>query len=70
MIEEKVIKFPNLLAEMARCGDTYTSLAEVVGVSVSAIERRLNGKVDWSKSEIDTICDHYGKDYDYLFRQR
>jgi hypothetical protein len=70
MIEEKVIKYPNLLAEMARCGETYTSIAEVVGMSVSAVQRRFSGAVEWSKSEIDTICDHFNKDYDYLFRQR
>lgn len=69
MIDEKVIKYPNLLAEMARCGDTYTALSEVVGMSVSAVARRLNGTVEWSKSEIDTICDYYGKSYDYLFKQ-
>lgn len=69
MLGQKTVKYPNLLAEIARSGDTYVKLADLLGVSVSAVGRRLNGLVDWSKSEIDTLCDHYGKDYDYLFRR-
>lgn len=68
VLEQKVVRYPNLLAEIARSGENYTTLAELLGISVSAVARRLNGAVEWSKSEIDTLCDHYGKDYDYLFR--
>ena len=67
MIEQKAINYPNLLAEIARCGDNYTSLSKLLGISVSAVARRLNGTVEWSKSEIDTLCDHFAKPYDYLF---
>ena len=67
MIVQKTLLYPNLLAEIARCGDTYSSLAVLLGSSVSGVARRLNGAVEWSKSEIDTLCDHYGKSYDYLF---
>lgn len=67
MIEAKVIRYSNLLAEMARCGDTYSTLAELLDLSVPSVARRLNGTIEWSKSEIDTICDHYQKPYDYLF---
>lgn len=69
MIEEKVVMFPNLLAEIARCGDNYTTLAEILKISVSGVSRRLSGSVEWSKSEIDILCDHYGKQYDYLFNK-
>lgn len=68
MLEQKTVKYPNLLAEMARRGENYTTLAELLGISVSAVARRLNGLVEWSKSEIDTLCDHYEMEYDYLFR--
>lgn len=67
MIEQKTIKYPNLLAEAARCGDTYSSLSKLLGISVSAVARRLNGTVEWSISEIATLCKHYDKTYDYLF---
>jgi hypothetical protein len=67
MIEEKTVIYPNLLAEIARSGDNYSTLAELLNLSVPAISRRMNGSVEWSKSEIDTLCDHYGHAYDYLF---
>lgn len=68
MLEQKVVRYPNLLAEMARMGVTAAALGELLNISLSAVYRRLNGLTEWSKSEIDTICDHFGKDYDYLFR--
>lgn len=67
MIEQKAIKYPNLVAEMARRGDTYGTLAELLETSISAIGRRINGTVEWTKSEIDILCDHYAKPYDDLF---
>lgn len=70
MIEEKVIRYPNLLAEIARTGDTYSTLAEILHMSVPSVARRLNGSIEWSKSEIDTLCDHYKQPYDYLFSRK
>lgn len=72
MIEEKekVIMYPNLLAEIARSGDDLTLLAELLNMSPSSVSRRLNGSIEWSKSEIDTLCDHYKKSYDYLFGKK
>lgn len=67
MIEQKAIRYSNLVAEMARRGDTYGTLAELLDTSISAIGRRINGTVEWTKSEIDILCDHYGKTYDDLF---
>ena len=72
MIEEKekVIMYPNLLAEIARSGDDLALLAELLNMSPPSVSRRLNGSIEWSKSEIDTLCDHYKKSYDYLFGEK
>ena len=67
MIEQKEIMYPNLVAEMARNGDTYGTLAELLDTSISAIGRKINGMVEWRKSEIDALCEHYKKPYDDLF---
>lgn len=68
MIEQtKEIMYPNLVAEMARRGDTYGSLAELLETSISAVGRRINGTVEWTKSEIDILCAHYNKPYSDLF---
>ena len=67
MIEQKEIMYPNLVAEMARRGDTYGTLAELLETSIAAIGRRINGTVEWTKSEIDILCEHYNQPYNYLF---
>jgi hypothetical protein len=69
MIEQKKIMYPNLVAEMARRGDTYGTLAVLLKTSIPAVGRRINDEVEWTKSEIDILCDHYKKPYDYLFEK-
>lgn len=62
------IKYPNLLAEMARRGDKQKDLAKLIGVATPGISRRLSGQTEWSIGEIEIICEHYGKDYYQLFK--
>lgn len=65
---EKPLKlFSGLLAEMAKYGDDQNSIADLLGLGSSAVSRRFSGEVDWSISEIDTICYYYGKSYYELF---
>lgn len=63
----KVIHFPALMGIMASNGETYQTLADLLGISASAISRRMNGDVDWSLHEVKAICEHYGKSYYELF---
>lgn len=63
----KVIHFPALMGIMASNGETYQTLADLLGTSTSAISRRMNGDVDWSLHEVKVICEHYGKSYYELF---
>lgn len=67
---EKEIKFPNLVAEMARKGETQTSLAKVLGINKQTINLKFNGKSDWTLGEVETICEYFGKDYYQLFIKR
>lgn len=67
-MEGKKVLFPNLAAEMARNGDTLETIAELLGVSIPAVSRRLNGAVSWSIHDIDAICRHYNMSYEELFK--
>lgn len=62
------VKFPELVAEMARHGENQGTLARLLDVSQSGISKRLNGAIEWSKGEIDIICKHYEKAYEELFK--
>jgi predicted transcriptional regulator len=65
---EKIL-YPELLGEMAKHGDTQKSLAKLLGITYSSVSRRLSGKSEWSISEIDILCEHYGKNYYELFKK-
>lgn len=60
--------YPGLLAEMARNGDTQTTLGEAIGLSRVAINLKLKGKNEWTIGEIEKICEYYKKDYYQLFK--
>ncbi len=62
-------KYPELRIEMLRHGDTQTTLAKLINITVTSISRRLSGDIDWKISEIEKICKYYGKSYDELFKR-
>ena len=62
-------KYPNLLAEMARKGDTKGKICEVLGIKRTTLWSRLNGEYQWKQSEIDKLCERYNKSYDELFKK-
>lgn len=64
----KKILYPGLVAEMAKHGDTQKTLGKLIGVNDTNLGRRLNGKTEWSISEIEKICEYYQKDYYELFK--
>lgn len=64
----KPVKFPNLIAEMVKHGETQIELGKLLGLSQPSISRKLKGEVGWTLDEVDKICEHYGKDYYQLFK--
>lgn len=64
----KIVKYPNLVSEMARHGDTYEELAKTIGITYNSIWRRLTGRTCWNIEEIDRVCEHYKKTYEELFK--
>ena len=64
----KKVKYPGLVGEMARRGETQEVLAKLLGLPRGSISRRLSGETEWSISEIDKICNYYKKDYYELFK--
>lgn len=61
------ILFPNLVAEMAKRGETKKSIAKLLGVSNPTVSRKFSGKLNWNMSEIEILCKHFNKDYYELF---
>lgn len=66
----KKLKYPELLGEMAKNGDTQRSLATILGITYSSVSRRMTGRSKFTIDEIDKICKHYNKSYDELFKKK
>lgn len=66
---DKAIKYPNLLAEMAKNKDTQKTLAQIINLSQGSISRKLAGEVEWKLEEVNLICEYYKKTYEELFKK-
>ena len=53
---------------MARKGDSQKSLAKLLGIGTTTIYNKFYGKTDWTISEVEALCDYFGKDYYELFK--
>jgi len=60
-------KFINIAVEMTRHGDTISSLSKAMNTSLTTLAKKLYGKIEFKKSDIDSICKRYGKTYEELF---
>lgn len=65
----KKVIYPELASEMARNGETQTELSKLLEISNGTTSNKLSGRTEWTISEIDKICEHYGKDYYELFKR-
>lgn len=54
--------FPNLTRELIGRNLSYAKLAAAVGMSKSAMYRRLGGKSDWKLHEVVNICQYLNVD--------
>ena len=62
--------FPNLKAEMARTCKKYNDIAEILGISYDSVMNKINGKTEFTRSEIFKIRDTLFPDLslEYLFK--
>lgn len=58
--------YPNIRAEMGRNNLTIKKLAKNLGLSTNSISFKLNGKREFTLSEIESIADIFGCSLDYL----
>ena len=53
----KEVKYPELLGEMAKHGESQRTLANLLGVSHASVSRKLSGKTKWTIGDVEKICD-------------
>jgi hypothetical protein len=64
----KNLKYSTLIGEMAKRGETQRTLSQLLGITVQSVNKKFAGRTEWTISEVDKICEHYGKDYYELFK--
>lgn len=70
----KIVLYPNLIAELARCGVTITRLAKSINISRNALYRKLDGKVAFTLKDMVAIQNFFNDEVggafslDYLFK--
>ena len=67
-IRLKEIKYPNLILEIKRRGETQDDLSKLLGITRTTFNFKLQGKSEWTISEIEKICEHYDMNYYELFK--
>ena len=69
MADSKKPLYPNIEAERARNNETDMDVARVLGMSRQSYQSRKYGQSKFYKDEIDVLCEHFGKSYEYLFSE-
>ena len=67
-MNKKQLKYPGLVAEMARHGETEFDIGKLLNMSHASVSRRLCGKTRFRTEEIDILCEHFKKTYEELFQ--
>ena len=62
------VKYPGLLAEMARNGETGKALSKKLNITEAQFSRKINGLTKWNLTEVNKICEHFKKTYEELFK--
>lgn len=60
--------YPKIRYAMLVNEDTMENLAKILGVSKYTLSHKMNGKTEWTISEIEKLCIYYEKDYYDLFK--
>ena len=66
----KELVYPNLYAEIMRNGEKQQDIGNLLGIAKTTVNHKLSGKYDWTISEIETLCNHFKKDYYELFKRK
>lgn len=56
MESKKNLKFKGFMAEN---GIKQAEIAELLGVDISNVNLKINGKQDWTLAQVRTICEKY-----------
>lgn len=63
----RAYKYSNLVEEMKTNKVSQRKLSKILEIHENSVRKKLDGKNEWTISEIETLCDYFKKDYYELF---
>ena len=48
--------------------ETQSFIAEILGITRQNLKWKLDGRSEWTISDIEALCEHFNKDYYQLFK--
>ena len=57
-----------MVGAIASSGETQKALAKKLGITERTMTYKMTGRRDFTISEVETICEHFKKDYYELFK--
>lgn len=65
----RFVMYPNLVAEMARAGETTEDLGKMLELDRSQVYRKIHGQAKWTLNDVYVLCEHYKMDCYKLFKK-
>lgn len=62
------IVYQKIVQEMKARKETQSVVAEVLGITRQNLKWKLDGRSEWTISDIEILCEHFNKNYYELFK--
>lgn len=62
------IIYTKVVQEMKARKETQEDIAKLIGITRQSLKLKLDGRCDWTISDIETLCEHFNKGYYELFK--
>lgn len=66
---KKKTMFPEITKQMIKRNEKQKEVAQLLGLDVSQVSRKLSGNIDWSISDIEILSKHYKMKFEKLFKR-
>ena len=66
---KKKTMFPEITKQMIKRNEKQKEVAQILGLDVSQVSRKLSGNIDWSISDIEILSKHYKMKFEKLFKR-
>ena len=64
----KQYKYSEIIKKILERRETQIEVSQMLGITVIAFRKKLDGKTEWKISEIKMLCEHFKTGFNKLFK--